>query len=95
MTETEMVEVLLVILKMICVLISRIFFQITFFFEILITKDKPIAMGIFYRPPNANGFLDTFSNNFQQIGNKSNEIYLLRDCNINLLQNGKFILKEN
>ena len=69
MKETEMVEVLHVILETICVLISRIFFQILlnmslwkfskkffFFFE----KVKPIAVGIFYRPPNANAFLIYF-----------------------------------
>ena len=62
------------------------------FFKILIPKVKPIAIGIFYRPPNEN---DIFWNEFQQIDRKTNEMYLLRDFNINLLQNGKFILKEN
>ena len=93
-----MVEVLHVILETICVLISRTFFQILlnmFFFEIFIPKVKPIAIGIFYRPPYANYFLNIFSNNFQQIDSKTNEIYVLGDFNINLLQNGKFILKEN
>ena len=80
---------------MICVLISRALFQILLnmlFFKILIPKVKPIAIGIFYRPPNEN---DIFWNEFQQIDRKTNEIYLLGDFNINLLQNGKFILKEN
>ena len=73
-----------------------------FFFEILIPKVKSVANGIIYRPPNANGiiyrppnandFLNTISNDFQ---NKTNEIYLLGDFNINLLQNAKIILKEN
>ena len=62
------------------------------FFEILMPKVKLIAIGIFYRPPNKN---DIFWNEFQQIDRKTNEIYLLGDFNINLLQNGKFILKEN
>ena len=64
-------------------------------FEILITKVKPNAIGTFYRTLNANDILDIFLNNFQQIGYKTNEFYLLRDFNINLLQNGTFILKEN
>ena len=98
MIETEMVKVLHVILEMICVLISKTFFQILlnmFFFEILIPKVNPIAVGIFYRPSNKNYFFNIFSNQFQQINSKTNEIYLLRNFNINLLQNGKFILKEN
>ena len=98
MIETEMVKVLHVILEMICVLISKTFFQILlnmFFFEILIPKVNPIAVGIFYRPSNENYFFNIFSNQFQQINSKTNEIYLLRNFNINLLQNGKFILKEN
>ena len=65
------------------------------FFEILTPKVKPIAIRIFYRPPTANDFLNIFSNNFQQIDSKTNEIYLLGDFNTNLLQNGKFIVKEN
>ena len=32
---------------------------------------------------------------FQQTDNKTNEIYLLGNFNVNLLQNGKFIVKEN
>ena len=65
------------------------------FFEILTSKVKPIAVEIFYRPTNATDFLNRFSNDFQQTENKINNIYLLRDFNVNLLQNGKFILKEN
>ena len=98
MIETEMVEVLDVILETICVLISRKFFLNSIehvFFEILIPNVKPIAIGIFYRHPNGNDFLNIFSNDFQQTDYKTNEIYLLGDFNINLLQNGKFILKEN
>ena len=50
---------------------------------------------MFYSSRNENDFLNTFSNEFQQIGGKTNEIYLLRHFNINFLQNGKFILKED
>ena len=97
MTETEM-EVLHVILEMIFVLTSRTFFQILFnmfFFEIHIPKVKSVAIGIFYSLPNENDFFDTFSNKFQQTDSKTNEIYRLGRFNINLLQNGKLILKEN
>ena len=65
------------------------------FFEILIPKVKHIAIRIFYRPPNENDFLNIFSNEFQQIDSKANEIYLLGHFNINLLQNEKLILKGN
>ena len=47
------------------------------FFEIQMPKVKPIAIGIFYRPPNENNFLNIFSNEFQQIDSKTNEICLL------------------
>ena len=93
-----MVEVLRVILEMICVLISTTFFQILlniFFFKFLIPKVKPITIGIFYRSPNENDFLNIFSNEFQHIDSKPNEIYVLGNFNNNLLQNGKFIFKEN
>ena len=93
MIETEMVEVLYVILEMICVLISRTFFSNSidnaFFSRFSYQKL------FFYRSSNENEFLNIFSNDFRQIDIKTNEIYLLGDFNINLLQNGKFILKEN
>ena len=65
------------------------------FFEILLPKFKPIAIGIFYRPPNVNNFLEILSNDFKKVDIRKKEIYILGDFNINLLQNGKFILKEN
>ena len=65
------------------------------FFDILITKVKPISIGIFYRPPNVNNYLETFSNDLKQIDFNKNEVYILGDFNINLLQNHNFVLKEN
>ena len=56
------------------------------FFEILIPKVKPIAIRIFYRHPNENDFLNVFSNEFQQIDSKTNEIYFLGDFNTNLFK---------
>ena len=61
------------------------------FFDLLIPKVKPISIGIFYRPPNANTFLETFQN---LIDFKKFEVYFLGDFNINLLLNNKFLLKE-
>ena len=65
------------------------------FFEILLPKVKPIAIGIFYGPPNVNNFLEILLNDFKKVDIRKKEIYILGDFNINLLQNGKFILKEN
>ena len=74
MIETEMVEVLHVILETICFNIKNIFSNSIehVSFEILIPKVKPIAIRIFYRPLNANDFLNIFSNDFQQTDNKTN-----------------------
>ena len=83
-----------VILETICVLISRIFSQIILD-VFLIPKVKPIAIKILYRLPNANEFFNIFSNDLQQTDGKIIEMYLLRDFNINLPQNGKFFLKKS
>ena len=52
-------------------------------------------IGIFYRPPNVNTFLETFANDLKLIDLKETEVYFLGDFNINLLVNDKFVLKEN
>ena len=65
------------------------------FFDLLIPKIKPISIGIFYRPPNVNTFLETFLNDLKLIDFTKSEVYFLADFNINLLQNNKFVLKEN
>ena len=56
---------------------------------------KPISIGIFYRPPNTNNFLESFMNDLKQIDFKKSEAYYLVDFNINLLLNDKLVLKEN
>ena len=65
------------------------------FFDLLIPKVKPISIGIFYRPPNVNTFLETFLNDLKLIDLTKSEVYFLGDFNINLLLNDKFVLKEN
>ena len=65
------------------------------FFDLLIPKVKPISIGIFYRPPNVNTFLETFLNDLKLIDFTKSEVYFLGDFDINLLQNNKFVLKEN
>ena len=53
-------------------------------------------IGIFYRPPNVNTFLETFANDLKRIDLKETlKVYFLGDFNINLLVNDKFVLKEN
>ena len=64
------------------------------FFKILLPKAKPIFVGIINRPPNSINFLECFNNHLDDI-NLDNEIFLLGDFSMNLLHNGKYILKEN
>ena len=52
-------------------------------------------IGIFYRPPHVDTFLETFANDLKLIDLKETEVYFLGDFNINLLVNDKFVLKEN
>ena len=63
-TEIEMAEELHVMLGTISVLILRTFFLEHVFFEILLPKVTPIAIGIFYRSPDVNNFLEILSNDF-------------------------------
>ena len=53
---------------------------------------KPISIGIFYRAPNVNTFLETFFNDLKHIDLNKNEVYFCGDFNVNLLLNDKFIL---
>ena len=64
------------------------------FLDILLPKTEPIFLGIIYRPPNNINFLECFDKHLNDI-NLDNEIFLLGDFSINLLYNGKYILKEN
>ena len=63
------------------------------FFDALLPKTKPIFVGVIYTPPNSVDFLECFNKHLDDI-NLDNEILLLGDFNINLLRNGKYILKE-
>ena len=64
------------------------------FFDISLPKTKPIFVGIIYRLPSSINFLECFNKHLDDI-NLNNEIFWLVDFNINLLHNGKYILKEN
>ena len=63
------------------------------FFDILLPKTKPVFEGIIYRLPNSINFLKCFNKHLHDI-NLDNEIFLLGDFSINLLHNGKYILRE-
>ena len=52
-------------------------------FGILLPKSKPVAIGVFWK-----NFVEKFSN----LNLKDSEIYLFGDFNINLFQNGKYML---
>ena len=55
-------------------------------------NSQPITVGVFYRPPNQNKFLEEVSNNFNKLFTEKREVIILGDLNINLLENGKYIL---
>ena len=59
------------------------------FFEILFPNAQSITVGIFYRPPNQNTFLDIIQNDFHKLNTTKNEVYILGDLNINLSTNNK------
>ena len=64
------------------------------FLDVMLPKTKAIFVGIIYRSPNSINFLECFNKHLYNI-KFDNEIFLLEDFNINLLHNGKYILKEN
>ena len=62
--------------------------------DILLPKSKPITIDIFYRPPNQANFMELIIKDFSILNLKDNEIYFFGDFNINLLQNGNYILNR-
>ena len=61
------------------------------FIDILLPNSKPITVGIIYRPPNQNNFLELFSEQINNLDLEKNEIYILGDLNYNLHHKGKYI----
>ena len=59
------------------------------FFDLLIPWLKPLSIGIFYRPPNVNTFLETFANNLKLIDLRKLKFVFLD------IVNDKFLLTEN
>ena len=56
-------------------------------FEILLPKTKPMTVGIIYRPPNQNTFLQTLNGNFAKLDTLKKESYILGHFSINMCQN--------
>ena len=56
---------------------------------------EPISIGIFYRPPNVNTFLETLFNDLKHIDLHKNEVCFVGDFNVNLILNDESILQEN
>ena len=93
-----MVEVLHVMSEKICVTMLEMYFHLIlkiYSFDIHLLKTKPITIGILYRPPNQDNFIDILSKDFSKLQTEANETYILGDLNINLLQNGIYILDKN
>ena len=63
-------------------------------FGIPLPKSKPITIYVFYRPPNQANFMELIVKSLSLLNLKDNETYLLGDFNINLLQNGNYILNR-
>ena len=63
------------------------------FLDIYLPKCKTITLGIIYRPPNQNTFIQNLNEGLQNLDFAKNEIYLLGDFNIDLTFEGQYILK--
>ena len=62
------------------------------FFDILLSKIKPVLVGVLYRPPNQSRFLErpTFAiTNTNDFDNQ--KVYILGDLNMNLMNNKKHV----
>ena len=60
--------------------------------NVLLPRSKPIVVGVLYRPPNNNMFIEKLSNSLENII-KDDEIIILGDMNIFLLHNSPFSKK--
>ena len=65
------------------------------FFDILLPNSHSITVGIFYRSPDQNKFLEAITNDFNKLYTEKRELIILGDFNINLFQNGKYVLEGN
>ena len=64
------------------------------FFDILLPKTKPFTVGIFYRPPDKNQFLEQITDGFAKLNVATEDIFILGDMNINVMYKGMNLLKN-
>ena len=64
------------------------------FFKILLPSTKPMIVGTIYRPSSQNNFLELLNGNMKKINSVNDEIYILRDFNINFFLNDFYILEK-
>ena len=63
-------------------------------FDILLPNTKSITIDVFCRPPNQANFMELIVKSASVLNLNNNELYLLGDFEINLLQNGNYILNK-
>ena len=61
-------------------------------FELLLPNTKPIVVGAIYCPPNQTNFMEIFNENLSKVDTNNVETYILGDFNINLWQNGHYVM---
>ena len=64
-------------------------------FEILLPKTKSIVVGIIYRLPSQNNFLEILNKSVPSIDTDVKKTYILGDFNINMYESNKYIFCEN
>ena len=55
--------------------------------DILLPKTKPFTVGIFYRPPNNNTFIENITEDFSKLHTENYDLFILGDMNINISKN--------
>ena len=63
--------------------------------DLLLSKTKPISVGIVHRPPKGTIFLQFFAEILIFLNILENGIFVLGGMNINILQNGVNLLKTS
>ena len=64
------------------------------FLESLLANSKPIVVGTIYRTPNQPNFMEIFNEILSKVDPNIVKIYFLGDFNINLWQNGHYVLQK-